>query len=89
LVTQLAWCHAQVHHVPAQIEGVTYGSDLRFFTNNAGMPGVLYGPGDVNLAHTNRERIEVSEIIKAAKALARIIIVWEAGNDRRLDSNAC
>ena len=34
-----------------------HGAHLRPFTNHAGMPTVLYGPGDVSLAHDVDEHI--------------------------------
>ena len=43
------------------IEGVTYGSDLRLFTNHARMPAVLYGAGDVARAHSVDEFVEIDE----------------------------
>ncbi len=55
---------------PARVCGATYGSDLRLFTNVFGIPGVLFGPGDIRLAHFTDEHVALSEVETAARALA-------------------
>ncbi len=55
---------------PAPVCGATYGSDLRLFTNEFGIPGVLFGPGDIRLAHFTDEHVALSEVETAARALA-------------------
>jgi acetylornithine deacetylase len=62
-------------NLPA-VHGVPYGSDLRFFTNNAGMHAVLYGPGDVRLAHSVDESIAVDEVMRAAEVVALTLLRW-------------
>lgn len=76
LLTTLAAAHRQVHGDAPAIEGVPYGADLRLFVNHAGMPGVLYGPGDVRLAHAANESVGVEEVVAAVKTLAGMIIGW-------------
>jgi acetylornithine deacetylase len=58
---------------PARVCGATYGSDLRLFTNTFGVPGVLFGPGDIRLAHFTDEHVALSEVETAARALAMTI----------------
>jgi acetylornithine deacetylase len=55
---------------PPAVRGATYGSDLRLFTNNFGVPGVLFGPGDIRQAHFTDESIAITEVETAALALA-------------------
>jgi acetylornithine deacetylase len=76
ILRQLAKCHANVTGRAPVTEGVTYGSDLRLFTNHAGMAAVLYGPGNVAHAHTIDEFIDVDEVIAAAKVLALTVDTW-------------
>ena len=52
----------------SEIEGAPYGSDLRLFVNLGRMPALLFGPGDVNVAHTPDEYVDVQEVILAARA---------------------
>jgi acetylornithine deacetylase len=58
---------------PARVCGATYGSDLRLFTNTFGVPGVLFGPGDIRLAHFTDEHVALSEVETAARVLAMTI----------------
>ena len=50
-----------------EIEGAPYGSDLRLFVNLGRFPALLCGPGDVNVAHTADEFVDVQEVILAAR----------------------
>lgn len=75
----LAESHRAVTGRAARIEGVTYGSDLRLFTNHARIPAVLYGPGDVVNAHTVDEFIDLDEVVAATKVLALTISQWCGG----------
>ncbi len=76
LLTQLNTAHTEVHGSGTGTHGVTYGSDLRFFTNDAGMPAVLYGPGDVADAHTVGEHVLVSDVLDAARTVAHLLMNW-------------
>jgi len=51
-----------------EIEGAPYGSDLRLFVNLGRIPALLFGPGDVNVAHMPDEHVNVQEVILAAHA---------------------
>jgi len=61
------------------VQGVTYGSDLRLFTNHANIPAVLYGPGDVANAHTVDEYVELEEVVAATKVVALTLCRWCGG----------
>lgn len=76
IVKQLKETHNEIHHSDPKIHGVPYGSDLRFFTNDAHMPGVLYGPGDVRVAHAVNEFVPIDELIAVAKTIALTIVRW-------------
>jgi acetylornithine deacetylase len=51
------------------VEGVTYGADMRLLVNVAGIPTVLFGPGDVRVAHMPDEYVAISDLEAAARAL--------------------
>jgi acetylornithine deacetylase len=68
--------HTRVTGQRPSIEGVTYGSDLRLFTNHANVPAVLYGPGDVANAHAVDEFIEIDEMLTACRVLASTVAAW-------------
>lgn len=78
LVEGLARAHRSVLRADPRVRGVPYGSDLRLFTNHAGMAAVLYGPGDVRLAHAVNERIQVDEVVDAVAVLATFIPEWSS-----------
>jgi acetylornithine deacetylase len=52
------------------LEGVPYGSDMRHFVHEGGMPAVLFGPGDVRRAHGVDESVAVEDLEVVAKTLA-------------------
>lgn len=61
---------ADVTGAPPRVCGAPYGSDLRLFTNGFGIPGVLFGPGDIRLAHFTDEYVPLAEVEQAALVLA-------------------
>jgi acetylornithine deacetylase len=80
IITAIADCHARTFGKPPVMQGVTYGSDLRLFTNHGKIPAVLYGPGSVANAHTVDEYVDLEEVISATKVLALIVATWCGGN---------
>ena len=79
IVAAVAACHASTLGNQPVIQGVTYGSDLRLFTNHGKIPAVLYGPGNVANAHTVDEYVDLEQVISATKVLALIITTWCGG----------
>ena len=74
LVRTLGAAVEQVTGRPAVLTGVPYGSDLRLFTNDFGIPGALFGPGDIRVAHFTDEFLPLAELEAAALALAQTIV---------------
>ena len=68
LVQQVSAAHAAVHGRAPDVIGAPYGSDLRLLTA-AGIPTVLYGPGDVRDAHAPDESVAISELVDVTRAL--------------------
>ncbi len=68
--------HQAVTGVTPPIEAVTYGADMRHLINQGGMPCVMYGPGDVRLAHYTDEFVPIAELLTVAATLARAISEW-------------
>jgi acetylornithine deacetylase len=79
IVQSIADCHTQMLGRAPVVQGVTYGSDLRLFTNHGDTPAVLYGPGNVLNAHTVDEFVDLEEIVAATKVLAFIVSQWCGG----------
>lgn len=79
--------HRQATGQPPEIEAVAYGSDMRLFDHFGEMPCVLYGAGDVSLAHGPDEHISISELLTATKTIACLLAGWcgvEAESNERL-----
>ena len=76
IIRALKHAYKNVNNNSAILEGVTYGSDLRLFTNHADIPAVLFGPGDVRLAHSANEYIEIEEVLTCVKIITNLIIKW-------------
>ncbi len=68
LVKLCQQCMLDLTGLEPEIKGAPYGSDLRLFVNLGGIPALLFGPGDVNVAHTPDEHVRVQEVILAARA---------------------
>lgn len=60
-------------HRPALV-GVPYGSDMRLLVNEGGTPCVLFGPGDVRVAHAANEHVALGEVVACARTLAAWIV---------------
>jgi len=80
IVKTVTECHTKTFGKKPVMQGVTYGSDLRLFTNHGGVPAVLYGPGDIMKAHTVDEFVELEEVFAAARVLAWLITQWCGGD---------
>ena len=76
IVQAVAAAHERVTGERAAIEGVPYGADMRHFIQLGDMPCLMYGAGDVGIAHQADEHISLSEIQTAAKTIATLLIDW-------------
>ena len=72
----VARAHELVTGSPPPVEGVPYGADMRLFTLLGGMPCVMYGAGDVNVAHHADEHIGISDLLTATKTIACLLVEW-------------
>ncbi len=79
IVKVLTESHQEMLNRDVQYEGVTYGSDMRIFNIYGKIPTLLYGPGDVCIAHTVNENIEVDTVMEAVNTLALMITKWCKG----------
>jgi len=76
IVQAVATAHERVTGESATIEGVPYGADMRHFIQFGNIPCLMYGAGDVGLAHQDNEHINLTEIQTAAKTIATLLIDW-------------
>jgi acetylornithine deacetylase len=64
-----------------RLEGMTAWVESAWFVE-AGIPAVCFGPGSIELAHTDAESVPVEEIRQAARILERVV---RAGGDGEAD----
>ena len=76
LARTVARAHETATGEAATIEGVSYGADMRLFTDIGNMPALMYGGGDVRMAHAADEYIDLDEVTRAAETLALAICDW-------------
>jgi acetylornithine deacetylase len=62
-------------NMPVTIEGFSAWTDAALF-NEAGIPAICFGPGDISLAHAAEEFIPVDEIGVATRVLTRVVRDW-------------
>lgn len=74
LVTKLASA-VRAEGLSAPLEGLSAWTDAALL-NEAGIPAVCFGPGDIGLAHSAEEWVPVDEIEKATNVLARFASAW-------------
>ena len=55
-----------------ELLGEPYGADMRLFINEGDTPCVIFGPGDVRVAHSANENVALAEV----EACARVLAAW-------------
>ena len=65
----------QKESLNAPVEALSCWTDAALF-NAAGIPALCFGPGDIALAHSAEEWVEVEEIHHATAVLERICAAW-------------
>ena len=61
--------------VARRIEGMSAWTDAALL-NDAGIPAICFGPGDIALAHAAEEWIDLAEVERAAVVLERLARSW-------------
>ena len=67
--------HEQVTGEQAKVQGFVAAADASFL-NGRGIPSIVYGPGNILVAHAVNEYVSVEELITAAKTYALSAINW-------------
>jgi acetylornithine deacetylase len=76
LVTTLAAAIEATTGAPARLEAATYGADMRHFVLTGGMPCVMFGAGDVRVAHAPDEYVPIADLLGATRTMAAFIVEW-------------
>lgn len=64
---------------PVRIEGMSAWTDAALL-NEAGIPAICFGPGDIMVAHAAEEFIRMDEIERATRVLTRLALEWTHGD---------
>jgi acetylornithine deacetylase len=76
LVSSLSEAWTMTTSSPPRVEAVTYGADMRHFVITGGIPCVMFGAGDVRLAHAANESIPLVDLFTAITTTAVFIAEW-------------
>ena len=58
-----------------KVEGLSAWTDAALL-NEAGIPAICFGPGDIALAHSSEEWVAIDEIETATRVLTRFVADW-------------
>lgn len=75
-VGQVQSAFAAVLGRPAPVIGMRFTTDARFVRNQAGIPAVVCGPGEIAQAHTNDEWVAVDQLVDAAAVYAELFATF-------------
>ncbi len=71
VVTELAAAHEEVMGTAPRVRAAPFGCDMAGWVRRAGVPMVIYGPGDIDLAHSADEWVS----LRACENVARTLTV--------------
>jgi acetylornithine deacetylase len=74
LVTTLSAAFAEVTGPAPVVRGMPYGADLHLLVNQGGIPAVLFGPGDVRVAHAPDEIVPIENLEAVTRTLVATIV---------------
>ena len=66
-ISQAAVQTATELQISPDLIGVPYGTDASKLQHEAAIPGIVFGPGTINVAHTPNEFVPIDEVEKAAE----------------------
>lgn len=74
IVSTVADAFSQITDLPATLQGMTYGADMRLLVNQANTPTIMFGPGDVRKAHQPDEYVPLNDLITVTRTLTLTIL---------------
>jgi acetylornithine deacetylase len=76
IVTTVSKSYESVTGTAPAVLGVPYGADMRHFIHHADMPCIMFGAGDVKLAHHADEAISIDDLLVATTSIASAVVAW-------------
>ena len=74
-LTQAVVAAARHHALTGAIDGLPCWTDAALF-NDAGIPALCFGPGDIGRAHSANEWVETADIERATDVLEDVCTTW-------------
>ncbi len=74
VVCSLTRAFEAVNGRPAAIRGMPYGADMHLLVHQGNTPTVMFGPGDVRLAHVPDEYVPIADLEAATRSLVLTIL---------------
>ena len=62
-----------------ELRGEPYGADMRLLVHEGATPTVIFGPGDVGVAHAADEHVSLDEVVACARVLAGWVVTTLTG----------
>ncbi|MDP2856794.1 MAG: M20 family metallopeptidase [Bacillota bacterium] len=62
-----------------ELIGVEGGTDMTFLTNEAHIPTIIYGPGDMKIAHAVNETVPINQVLEATAFYTVLAVLLLAG----------
>lgn len=75
-VKSLAESYTRIRGQIPRISGAPFACDAMMFNLYSKTPAVIFGPGDVTVAHAPNEFIEVSQLVMATRILTDVMTRW-------------
>jgi acetylornithine deacetylase len=73
----------------SEVFGWNVSCDARLYALRAGIPAIVFGPGDIADAHSDHERIALSDIKSASVALALWLVEWWGAEEQSVYNHCC
>jgi acetylornithine deacetylase len=70
IAAAVAGAFGDVSGAAARLEGMTYGADMRLLVNLGNTPTVMFGPGNVRVAHRPDEFVPIADLVTVVRTLA-------------------
>ena len=74
IVQETAASFQEITGKAPQLQGMTYGADMRLLVNVGGIPTIMFGPGDVRKAHQPDEFVPLADLKTCAETLALTVL---------------
>ena len=74
IVHAVSGAFEQIAGTSPTVQGMTYGADMRLLVNEANIPTLMFGPGDIRLAHRHNEHVPIDDLRIVTQTLVLTIL---------------